>query len=477
MLYDIAIVGGGPAGLTLAHACAVALRLKVVLLERDSVFGGCHRVRRVGPDGIFTEHGPREYFRAFVSFDRALRRAGIDGGMRTHFAPYKGSSGTTGPLLPSFADTCKLVNAFAGFLVSGRTFPGTVAEWLKQANASPQTFQSLDALCARVDGARADRFSFEEFMQLGNQMAFHSTMLQPTHATDRGGFVEAWTNAVRAAGVDMRHSIRVKAITPTGCPAGAYALRTDVGDTIIAQRVVFALPPEALARIRGARDAFPDIDAFARRTAYDHYITVTFEFRPTTRRRTISELDTAWGVLALETSATTANAGRTPDAVVVSAAVSRLNRASPFTGRTANETDDAAAFVREALRQFYEISDGFGTDGATAPIAVTATLGPFAKHVNGRWTDIDYAYVRVPGTRPLAPHSTGMPGVYSVGAHNGRSLYAFTSIEAAVANADALLFEWTRSTEFAPVQALTLRQALAAFWLCLMTVLPLLWYR
>jgi hypothetical protein len=148
-----------------------------------------------------------------------------------------------------------------------------------------------------------------------------------------------------------------------------------------------------------------------------------------------------------------------------------LNRASPFTGRTANETDDSGAFVREVLRQFLEMSEGFDPDGATA------TLGPFAKHTHGLWTDIDYAYVRVAGTQPLAPRSTEMPGVYSVGAHNGRSPYAFTSIESAVGNADALLFEWTRSTEFAPVQALTLRQALAAFWLCLMTVLLLRWYR
>ncbi len=55
-MYDYAIVGAGPAGLTMALYLAKNNK-HVILIDRELTIGGCHRVRRV--DGMFSDHGPR----------------------------------------------------------------------------------------------------------------------------------------------------------------------------------------------------------------------------------------------------------------------------------------------------------------------------------------------------------------------------------------------------------------------------------
>ena len=50
-MYDYTIVGAGPTGLTIAWFLAKS-GYKVLIIEREIVIGGCHRVIRV--DGLFT---------------------------------------------------------------------------------------------------------------------------------------------------------------------------------------------------------------------------------------------------------------------------------------------------------------------------------------------------------------------------------------------------------------------------------------
>src|SRR5579872_2314340 len=60
--FDYAIIGAGPAGLITAWYLARDNK-KVLLIDRESTIGGCHRVRRVNTNdnkkGLFAEHGPR----------------------------------------------------------------------------------------------------------------------------------------------------------------------------------------------------------------------------------------------------------------------------------------------------------------------------------------------------------------------------------------------------------------------------------
>jgi len=77
--YDLIIIGAGPAGLTLATLCNNK-NLKILIIDRESSIGGCHRVRRVNYNNekIFTEHGPRIYLNSFVNFISILKKMNYD---------------------------------------------------------------------------------------------------------------------------------------------------------------------------------------------------------------------------------------------------------------------------------------------------------------------------------------------------------------------------------------------------------------
>ena len=84
MDYDYAIVGGGPTGMTIAWVLAKNNK-KVILIEKDEVLGGCHKVLRV--DGYFTEHGPRVYSNSYLMFIDILSDMGF--AFNDLFKPYK----------------------------------------------------------------------------------------------------------------------------------------------------------------------------------------------------------------------------------------------------------------------------------------------------------------------------------------------------------------------------------------------------
>ena len=74
-IYDIVVIGGGPAGLALAQCCS-SIGKKVVVIDKEDNIGGCHRVRRV--NGLFTEHGPRIYSSAYSVFMTLLEEMNTD---------------------------------------------------------------------------------------------------------------------------------------------------------------------------------------------------------------------------------------------------------------------------------------------------------------------------------------------------------------------------------------------------------------
>ena len=63
------IIGSGPAGLAFAnYAIKANPNEKILIIEKDKVIGGCHKVNRI--DGYFCEHGPRIYISNYINFKK-----------------------------------------------------------------------------------------------------------------------------------------------------------------------------------------------------------------------------------------------------------------------------------------------------------------------------------------------------------------------------------------------------------------------
>ena len=68
-IYNYVIVGSGPSGLSLAWYLSKENK-SVLLIDRETSIGGCHRVQRV--NGLLTEHGPRVYSDVYLNFINLL---------------------------------------------------------------------------------------------------------------------------------------------------------------------------------------------------------------------------------------------------------------------------------------------------------------------------------------------------------------------------------------------------------------------
>ena len=77
IIYDYIIIGSGPAGLT--FATLADKNDKIMIIDKDKVIGGCHKVNRQKYENeyYFSEHGPRMYFSNYLNFKTILSKIGV----------------------------------------------------------------------------------------------------------------------------------------------------------------------------------------------------------------------------------------------------------------------------------------------------------------------------------------------------------------------------------------------------------------
>jgi hypothetical protein len=418
------IVGAGPTGLTLA----TYLPGPIILLERESTIGGCHRVRR-DTNGYFSEHGPRVYNKCYHNMKYVLQDLGLawdDVFVKASFSPEYIDGRRWYSHLSVYEIFVLTLHALLLLVIPRYGRRTSLKDMGKHWNFSEKSMRYIDQVCRNSDGAGIDRYSLYEFLH-----GFYDHLgpfYEPKRALDTLLFPH-WRQVLERKGVDIRCNTAVKSLIVEH--GRAVGVRLQDGSDVRGSTVLFAVPPSTLAGIvRRSNLREPWLDMYAERTEYDEYFSVTFHFPKYLSGKLLNHeglKSTPWGLVYIDMS----NYLTSENTAVLSVAATRLDVPSPATGKTLHQCNMVEA-LREILRQLPL------TAKVKEHICRIVPSSGLHKGMH-RWSDVDEAYVASADSPPMQCALTSCDGAYSIGCHNGRGWYAFTSFESAVANALAFV--------------------------------------
>jgi hypothetical protein len=434
MSYDYVIVGGGPTGMTIAWILSNQKK-KVLLIEKDEVLGGCHKVLRV--NGYFTEHGPRIYSNSFLMFIELL--ADMDLAFTDLFIPYKSKPTDIDNktikinnkinLNLTFSEIMALLLAFLKLIVNkdyGRTV--SMKDFMKKNNFSENSYDFIERLCLLSDGATIDNYTLFQFLQYINKQFFYS-LYQPKIPNDRG-LIKIWTEKLLKNNVKILLNSKVVKIDVENNNVSRLIINENgIEKEIIANKYVLTTPPKPFYNLISSNPKTENIfgnnkelQKWKVKNSYFDYITLTFHYK---NEVTLPKLNgfprTPWGIGFVILSNFMDFKTDEPSKTVISICISMLNIPNEE-GKTVNQCtkEEIIKYVKEQLSFF--------------PNPDLIIISPTIKKINDVWINEDTAYVITTEQRFIKSKGK-LSNLYYVGIHNGNSSYYVTTIESAVQNA------------------------------------------
>jgi hypothetical protein len=459
LIYDYIIVGAGPSGLALAQCCSRNGE-RILIIDRESTIGGCHRVRRVkytNPRGddemVFTEHGPRIYSDTYAVFKELLKEMKVD--FYKLFKKYRFNileiGGETLYSVLSYKEMGHLALSFL-YLSFDDTYGESINlyNYLVQNQFSEKSTEMIDRMCKLSDGGGHHKFTLHEFLQLMNQQFLYS-LYQPTKPNDVGLF-KIWYDFLKSRNVEFLFNSTIKNINTnviTNTVEFVTIKSVNTGDLdIYTKNLILAIPPKSLYNLLIKendiiKNSFgSDLEQFSQETAYIEYISITFHWNTHLNLKKIYGFPkSTWGV-AFVLLSDYMKFDQDVSKTVISAAVTIPDKKSPTINKTANECtkDELIAEV------FNQLKLAYGDDLITPTLSV---LSPGVSYDSNKksWVSYDTAFIASNKYTPLPFKSKTVPNLYTLGTHNGKSLYKFTSLEAAVSNAVVLSKEFNKNQQ------------------------------
>lgn len=417
--YDYVIIGAGPAGLTLAYTLS-HLKYRVVLIEKENDIGGCHKVNRV--NGLFSEHGPRIYSDAYVNMKSLLGHMGYD--FYEMFSRYDPDKWSFFRLKPWELAACAW--QYFRLVINPDYGKDYSVQWLTE-NFSSESRDFIDRLCRMTDGAGSDRYTLHQFLNLFNQNMLHGVYI-PKLPNDVGLFTK-WK-------LGDTKLLLGRTVKYFGFDEGKHKIKSitlDDNREIIGKNFLLCLPPQSLVNlikdtpIQNAFGDYPKLVEWSIQSGYNPYIPIAFHWD--------SEIEipkkwgfpvSDWGVAFIVMTRYmkfTDQASKT----VISTCIMYNDKPSKVTGKTANESTQQE-LIDEVFRQ---LGTAFGKNLPKYTHAIPNKI----ERENDVWYDKDKAFIVTPGEKFLQSQSTVVHNLYSVGTHNGNSIYSFTTFESALTNA------------------------------------------
>lgn len=425
----VCVVGAGPTGLT------VALRLRqlgyeVILLDENLAVGGCHRVIRDRKDR-FTNHSPMVYVKkAGNEAFRHLIENDLSATWEEMFVPYQTTAGLLTAVLHQLP-VRDLVKLGWGLLRHPKT--GSVLEFCIEKEISPQGMEVLNHICLLSDGASIERYSLRQFFALVE----HPTgrLYQPRLANDMPeGLFGRWKWLLSTLGVQMLLGHRAFFQVKDRARLAISSISSITSKNLQEWDYVFCCSPSALREtllFSGLDPGFVLAEEKTQATEYHLYLNLFFYFNchqvlpnlnPFALPKLPEDFDSL-GVVPLVVSQFT-DLGD-PGFVTLSA-ITTSNAALSLPPNT---------LVPRVWQELLLLLP----DLATFPrpeISWNPRLEFDTKTM--RWADRDQGYVAVAGSPPYPWLACPKlcDNLFLVGPANGFSEYPFTSIEAAVENAE-----------------------------------------
>ena len=393
MSYDYVIVGGGPTGMTIAWILSNQKK-KVLLIEKDEVLGGCHKVLRV--NGYFTEHGPRIYSNSFLMFIELL--ADMDIAFTDLFIPYKSKPTDIDDktiqinnkinLNLTFNEIMALLLAFLKLIVNkdyGRTV--SMKDFMKKNNFSENSYDFIERLCLLSDGATIDNYTLFQFLQYINKQFFYS-LYQPKIPNDRG-LIKVWTEKLLKNNVKILLNSKVIKIDVQNNNVSKLIINENgIEKEIIANKYVLTIPPKPFYNLISSNPKTENIfgnnkelQKWKVKNSYFDYITLTFHYK---NEVTLPKLNgfprTPWGIGFVILSNFMDFKTDEPSKTVISICISMLNVPNEE-GKTVNQCskEEIIKYVKEQLSFF--------------PNPDLIIISPNIKKINDVWINEDTAYV------------------------------------------------------------------------------------
>jgi hypothetical protein len=451
--FDYVIVGAGPCGLTLAYIInQYRPDKKILLMDRERALGGCHRVRRVGGDtNMFTEHGPRIYLDNYLVFRQILNELGTD--FYHEFVRYHQQFMNASVIKElGFSEILSFVMAYIKHFVnedSGRKV--ILDDWMRENGFSNKIRDLIDRACRVTDGAGADRYTLWEFLELLNQNALY-TVHQPKLPTDQG-FIKKWVDHLgKQPGITIWNGVEAQKLLSHGGKVTGIISRGLDGTEFRVNGSIFllAIPPKYLIKLLADSGEYRVFDCASKQRGkkiktmnwnqlvrweeacrYLNFIPITYHW--VGKKFNTEDIwgmtdNTDWGIVFIVLS-DYMKFPQSSSKTVISIAVTRPFVVSRVTKKTANQSD-MPELLKEVFRQMSQV---FPKILNQPPDQQLISPGVY-RGENGTWDTLDTAFqLTTVGFGPR--ESTRYRNLYSVGSHNGKSKYGFTSAEAAIQNA------------------------------------------
>jgi protoporphyrinogen oxidase len=440
--YDIIIVGSGPSALSLAQCCSF-LNKNILIIDKESSIGGCHRVRRVPIryndkiEYVFTEHGPRVYSSSYTNFISLLKDIGIN--FNDIFINYNFSITTIGNQTIWNSLTIReilwLAISFFRIIFQDYGRDISVKEFTNKYNFSKKSKDILDKICRITDGASSDNYTLYQFLQVFNQQSLH-TLYQPKKPNDIL-LLKIWKEQLEKRGVTFLLDTFVNKITTKN--SMIESIVTSDGKILHAKQFILSMPPVNLVDIlqnSNIKDAFGDFNilkSWSINTQYIDYISVTFHWdQKLTLPKIYGFPFSEWGI-AFIVLTDYMTFEEDVSKTVISVAITIMNVKSN-SNKLPNECSEQELF--------FEIYEQLKISFPNLPKPTLSVLSPgiYFDNVKKSWISKDTAFIATSKQPFLQPQSNIYKNLYTLGTHNGYhdKRMNFTSMESAVINGISL---------------------------------------